>query len=82
MAIAKAAELAGVDDYARVNYPAEKSSLEAMLEVMGEQPKDIQLRIIDRVMGITPADRSAIRFIENIGNADHIQARSFDVVKL
>ena len=82
-AIAKAASLAGleVSNTVRVNYPLAKTPMESMMELLGEQPKDIQLRLIDRVLGITPADRSTIRFIEQLKNADHIQARSFDVVK-
>lgn len=82
-AVAKAVELADLADaeYSRVNYPFPKSSFESMMELMGEAPKDIELRLIDRVMDITPADRSVIRFIEHLRDADHVQARSFDMVK-
>lgn len=81
-AFAKAAELAGIElsDAACVNYPFAKSSLESFMEMMGEAPKDIELRIIDRLMGTSNADRSTLRFIERLEKADHIQARSFDAV--
>lgn len=82
-AIAKAAELASLaeGDYCRVNYPAAKSSSEALLEMFGEAKEDITLRIAEEVTGVTSADREALKFIRHIQNADRIQARSFDALK-
>ena len=81
-AVAKAAELAELeaDSYSRVNYPFPKSSMEQIMELMGETEDDITLRIADKVMGTTPADRSTLRFINRLQSADHVQARSFDAV--
>jgi len=82
LAVAKAAELAGLSgvDYSRVNYPAPKSAMEQFMEIMGEEKQDITLRIADKVLGNTPADRSVLRFLNTLQSADHIQARSFDAV--
>ncbi len=82
LAVAKAAELANIADvsYSRVNYPVAKSTMEQLLEMMGEQPEDITLRIADKVLGSTPSDRSVLHFINKLQTADHIQARSFDAV--
>ena len=81
-ALAKAAELAGIADgkYYRKVYPEAKSSLETFLEMFGETKQDLTLRIIDRVIGTTPADREALKFIEHLDKADRIQTRSFDAV--
>ncbi len=81
-AFAKAAELAGLAEgsYTRVVYPFEKSKMEIFMELMGEKAEDLSLRITDVVLGTTPADREALKFIKHIQDADHIQARSFDAV--
>ena len=81
-AMAKAAELAGIapDGYCRVNYPFPKTSMETMMEMFGEAKDDISLRIADLVIGSTPADREALRFIQHLQEADRVQARSFDTV--
>ena len=42
--------------------------------------QDLTLRIVDRLIGSTPADREALKVIEHLKNADRIQARSFDAV--
>ncbi len=82
IAVKKAVELANLEDgkYSRVNYPEPKSEMEQFLEMMNEQSDDITLRIADKLLGTTPADRSALRFIGRLQQADHIQARSFDAV--
>ena len=81
-AVAKAAELAGLADvpYSKVSYPFPKSSLESFLELMEENTNDLTLRVADKVLGSTPADRSVIRFIGGLQRADHVQARTFDAV--
>ncbi|MBO6013742.1 MAG: signal peptide peptidase SppA [Bacteroidales bacterium] len=82
LAVAKAVELANLTGkkYSRVNYPAPKTGMEQFLEMMNETSEDISLRIADRLIGTTPADRSVLRFVENLQHADHVQARSFDAV--
>lgn len=82
VALDKAAELAGIarEDYCRVVYPLPKSSFETMMELFDDTKQDLTIRIIDRITGNTPADREALRFIEHLRDADHIQARSFDAV--
>ena len=82
VALAKAAELAGIadGDYHRSVYPLAKSSFEALLEMFDETKQDLTLRIVDRLMGTTRADRETLKFIEHLNNADRIQARSFDTV--
>lgn len=84
VALAKAAELAGLasDGYSCVNYPEPQDPMQAFMELFGEKKQDLTLRMLDHVMGTTAADRYMLRFIENIKNADRIQARSFDVVVL
>ncbi len=81
-AVAKAAELANIAEanYSRVNYPVAKSTMEQLMELMGEQQEDITIRIAEKVLGSTPADRSVLRFINKLQSADHFQARSFDAV--
>ena len=81
-AVAKAAEMAGLAyvPYSTVSYPFPKSSFEAFLEMMEEDTKDLTLRMADKVLGSTPVDRSALRFIDGLQNADRMQARSFDAV--
>ena len=81
-ALAKAAELAGVTDgkYYRAVYPEAKSSYETFLEMFDDTKQDLTLRIVDHIIGSTPADREALKFIEHLKNADRIQARSFDSV--
>ncbi|MBP5716430.1 MAG: hypothetical protein J6W69_04875 [Bacteroidales bacterium] len=63
-----------------MSYPFPKSSFEAFLEMMEEDTKDLTLRMADKVLGSTPVDRSALRFIDGLQNADRMQARSFDAV--
>ena len=81
-AFAKAAELAGLTEgsYGRAVYPFEKSKMEVLMELFNEKAEDLSIRISDLVLGTTPADREALKFIKNIQDADHIQARSFDAV--
>lgn len=81
-AVVKAADLAGLSDkkYSLVNYPAPKSTMEQLMDLMGEKQEDITLRIADQLIGSTPADRSALKFVSKLQHADHIQARSFDAV--
>lgn len=81
-AFAKAAELAGLAEgsYTRAVYPFEKSKMEVFMELFNEKAEDLSIRIADFVMGTTPADREALKFIKHIQEADHIQARSFDAV--
>ena len=81
-AFAKAAELAGLAEgsYTRAVYPFEKSKMEVFMELFNEKAEDLSLRITDVVLGTTPADREALKFIKHIQDADHIQARSFDAV--
>lgn len=81
-AVIKAAELAHLQDdsYSRVVYPMPKSTLEQVMELMGETKQDITLRIADELAGVTGADRSALRFIQHLQHADRVQARSFDAV--
>jgi len=84
VAVAKAAELANLSegDYSRVNYPAPKDPFESFMEMMGEQKKGIELRILDHVLGISKTERATLRFIENIQYENKIQTRSFDSVIL
>ncbi len=81
-AFAKAAELAGLAEgsYTRTTYPAEKSKMEALMQLFDEKADDISIRIADMILGTTPADREALKFIKTLQNADHVQARSFDAV--
>ncbi|MBO4754613.1 MAG: signal peptide peptidase SppA [Bacteroidales bacterium] len=81
-ALAKAAELAGITDgkYYRSVYPEAKSSYETLLEMLDDTKQDLTLRIVDHLIGSTPADREALKFIKHLQNADRIQARSFDAV--
>lgn len=83
-AVAKAAELGNLeaDNYSCVNYPAPKDPMTEFMELLGEQKRDLSLRIIDHIMGTNTAERSVLRFIENLKNEDRIQARSFDAVVL
>lgn len=82
-AVAKAAELAGLapGTYARTIYPFEKSKMEVMMELFGEKAEDLSIRIADVVLGTTPTDREALKFIKSIKDADRIQARSFEAVR-
>lgn len=82
VAVAKAAELAelDVDNCVRDIWPRKKSSMETMMELLDEKADDITLRIADVFLGSTPADREALKFLQNLQNADRIQARSFDAV--
>ena len=80
-ALAKAAELAQLGDtYTLVNYPSPKTQMEQLLEMMGEGQEDVTLRIADYLLGTTSADRSVLRFVNQLQKADRIQARSFDAV--
>lgn len=81
-AVAKAAELANLatDSYSRVSYPLPKSQMEQFMAIMGEGEDDITLRIADKVLGSTSADRATLRFIQKLQQADRVQARSFDAV--
>ena len=81
-ALNKAAELAGITDgkYYRAVFPEAKSSYETLLEMFDDTKQDLTLRIVDHLIGSTPADREALKFIEHLKNADRIQARSFDAV--
>ncbi len=81
-ALTKAAEMAGITDgkYYRAVFPEAKSSYEVLLEMFDETKQDLTLRIVDHIIGSTPADREALKFIEHLKNADRIQARSFDAV--
>lgn len=81
-ALAKAAELAGIepDAYCRVVYPEAKSSFETMMSLFDDAKQDLTLRILDHVIGSSPADREALRFIDKVRDADRLQARSFDAV--
>lgn len=81
-AVAKAIELADIstDKCSVVNYPAPKTTMEQFMDLMGEQPQEISLRIADKLIGTTPADRSTLQFVQKLQNADHIQARSFDAL--
>lgn len=82
VAVAKAAELASLTEgnYSRAIYPFEKSKMETLMELLNEKADDISIRIADVVLGTTPADREALKFIKSIQRADRIQARSFDAV--
>lgn len=81
-AMVKAAELAGITDgnYYRAVFPEAKSSYETFLEMFDESKQDLTLRIVDHLIGSTPADRETLKFIEHLRDADRIQARSFDAV--
>ena len=81
-AFAKAAELAGLTEgnYGRAVYPFEKSKMEVLMELFNEKAEDLSLRISDIVLGTTPADREALKFVKSIKDADRLQARSFDAV--
>lgn len=81
-AIAKAQEMANLsaDDFSVVNYPKPLSEMEQFMQMMGEVPNDITLRMADKFLGTTPADRSTLRFIEHLQQADRVQARSFDML--
>lgn len=83
-AISKAAELANLeaDKYSTQNYPAPLSSFQQVMKMFNDEAGDITIRITDYFTGMTPADREALRFIRNLKNADRIQARSFESVKL
>lgn len=81
-AIAKAAELAGLEEgsYSRAVYPLEKTPMENFMKMFDETKQDLTLRIVDKVTGCTPADREAVKFIESLQKADRLQVRSFDAV--
>lgn len=81
-AVAKAASLASLSEgsYSRVSYPLPQDPMEQFLKLMGNAPEDITLRIADEVAGVTGADRSTVRFIKKLQNADRVQARSFEAV--
>lgn len=81
-AIAKAAELAHLEDgqYCRANYPAPKTTMEVMMELLDEKADDITLRIADYLIGTTPADREALNLLRHLQQTDHVQARSMDAV--
>lgn len=81
-AIAKAAELRGLDvaECTRDVWPRQKTSMEAIMALLDEKADDITLRIADAVIGSTPADREALKFINGLQHADRVQARSFDAV--
>ncbi len=81
-AIAKAAELAGLDaeSYSRVSYPSPKTELEQLLELLDMTSSDLTLRIADKMTGILSADRATLQFLEHLQDMDHIQARSFTSV--
>lgn len=81
-AFAKAAELAGLAEgsYNRTVYPFAKSKMETFMELLDEKAEDISVRVADVVLGTNPADREVLKFIKDIQEADHIQARSFDAV--
>ena len=83
-ALDKAAELAGIEpgNYSRTVYPQPKTSMETFLELLNDGTEDISLRIVDHVIGSTPADRQTIKFLRRLQNADRVQARSFDAVVL
>lgn len=83
-AIDKAAELANLeaDNFSTINYPAPLSTLEQIQKLLKDETGDITIRIADHFTGMTPADREALRFIRNLKNADHIQARTFESVNL
>lgn len=83
VAVAKAAELASLTEgnYSRAIYPFEKSKMETFMELLNEKTDDISIRIADVILGTTPADREALKFIKSIQSADRIQARSFDAVR-
>lgn len=83
VAVAKAAELASLTEgnYSRAIYPFEKSKMETLMELLNEKTDDISIRIADVILGTTPADREALKFIKSIQSADRIQARSFDAVR-
>jgi len=82
LAVAKAVELANLAEgsYSRVNYPFPKSTMEKVMDLMGETQDDITLRIADKMLGSMPSDRSVLRFVNKLQTADHVQARSFDAV--
>lgn len=81
-ALNKAAQLAGLeaDKWSRQNYPAPKSTMEIMMELLDESSDDITLRMADHITGDSPADREVLKFIYNLQQADRIQARSFDAI--
>ena len=82
VALAKAAELAGLDpaNCVRDVWPRKKTSMETMLELLDENVDDISLRMVDAFTGSVPADREALKFLRRLQEADRVQARSFDVV--
>lgn len=83
-AVQKAAELANLeaDKFSTTNFPAPLSTMEQLQKLLKEETGDITIRIADYFTGMTNADREALRFIRNLKDADRIQARSFDSVKL
>lgn len=84
LALDKAAQMAGIEPegYCRAVYPLAKTSFETMMEMLDDKKDDLTIRIIDHIMGSTPADREALKFIEHLQNADRVQARTFDAVVL
>lgn len=82
IAVAKAVELADLagTEYACVNYPMPKTSMEVFMELFDETQQDITLRIADKLMSTVPADRSVLKFLQHLQTMDHVQARSFDAV--
>ncbi len=81
-ALDKAAELAGIEPeaYCRSVYPLPKTSFETMMELFDDKKDDLTIRIVDHIIGTTPADREALKFVNHLQNADRVQARSFDAV--
>lgn len=75
-AIAKAAELAGLAEgsYTAKNYPSKEESLEAMLKMFSDEAT---ISIAHRVLG---TDAVGLRFIENLKDADRIQARMVETM--
>lgn len=82
LALARAAELADIapDGYCRSVYPAAKTSFETLIELLDDKKEDLTIRIVDHIIGSTPADREALKFINRLQNADRVQVRSFDAV--
>lgn len=84
MAIDYAAALAGLDEgtYCRKVFPAAKTSMESVMELLDDKKEDLSIRIADHIIGSTPADREALKFIKRLQTADRVQMRSFDAVVL
>jgi protease-4 len=82
-AIAKAIELAGLEGEpcSRVCYPSEQSSFESMMQMFSDEADDLSLKVAEKLLGAMPIDRTSWSFIRHLQQADHVQARSFDVVE-